>query len=223
MFIFYSYTTDLVKTTISLRVGSQPQIYTSTLCVSVYRHYSPPLPGIVVYQSRNTKATVTYGMNIFDQNWIFSCLLVTLRQMTLLDFIVHYGIVDCMKLISTELSELCVKKEIPSQQWFPRGAFQLYTATTLTNKRSLDTRDFSCAVSGYNQVSYGFAVRVALAFGRRCASLRPTPKHPATRQKLLAPVVEALDSVIHRIIHYPANTYQDKQLRYPIDRDLSSE
>ena len=38
------------KTTISLRVGEQRWIYTSTLRISVYvHHYSPPLRGIVVY------------------------------------------------------------------------------------------------------------------------------------------------------------------------------
>ena len=48
---FDFYPTDLVntKTTIPLRVGSQRQIYTSTLRVSVYLyHYSPPLREIVV-------------------------------------------------------------------------------------------------------------------------------------------------------------------------------
>ena len=46
------YPSDLVntKTTISLRVGEERWIYTSTLCLSVYiHHYSPPLRGIVVY------------------------------------------------------------------------------------------------------------------------------------------------------------------------------
>ena len=40
------------KTTITLRVGEEWWIYTSTLRVSVYiHHYSPPLRGIVVYYS----------------------------------------------------------------------------------------------------------------------------------------------------------------------------
>ena len=46
------YPSDLVntKTTISLRVGEERWIYTSTLRVSVYiHHYSPFLRGIVVY------------------------------------------------------------------------------------------------------------------------------------------------------------------------------
>ena len=48
----FFYPSDLVntKTTISLRVGEERRIYTSTLRVSVYiHHYSPPLRGIVVY------------------------------------------------------------------------------------------------------------------------------------------------------------------------------
>ena len=46
------YPSDLVntKTTIPHWVGEERWIYTSTLRVSVYiHHYSPPLPGIVVY------------------------------------------------------------------------------------------------------------------------------------------------------------------------------
>ena len=46
---------DLVntKTTIPLRVGEERWIYTSTLRVSVYiHHYSPPLRGIVVFDSK---------------------------------------------------------------------------------------------------------------------------------------------------------------------------
>ena len=37
----------------------------------------------------------------------------------------------------------------------------------------------------------------------------------------LAPVVQTLDSAIHRINHYPADKYYGNQLRYPLDRDLS--
>ena len=37
----------------------------------------------------------------------------------------------------------------------------------------------------------------------------------------LAPVVQTLDSAIHRINHYPADEYYGNQLRYPLDRDLS--
>ena len=38
----------------------------------------------------------------------------------------------------------------------------------------------------------------------------------------LAPVVQKLDSAIHRINHYPADTYYGKQLRYQLDSDLSA-
>ena len=38
---------------------------------------------------------------------------------------------------------------------------------------------------------------------------------------LLAPVVQTLDSAIHRINHYPADKYYRNQLRYPLDSDLS--
>ena len=37
----------------------------------------------------------------------------------------------------------------------------------------------------------------------------------------LAPVVQMLDSSIHRINHYPAHKYYGNQLRYPADSDLS--
>ena len=33
----------------------------------------------------------------------------------------------------------------------------------------------------------------------------------------LAQVVQNLDSAIHRLNHYPADTYYGKQLRYPLD------
>ena len=39
--------------------------------------------------------------------------------------------------------------------------------------------------------------------------------------KLQAPVVQTLDSSIHRINHYPADKYYGNQLRYPLDSDLS--
>ena len=35
-----------------------------------------------------------------------------------------------------------------------------------------------------------------------------------------APVVQKLDSAIHRINHYPVDKYLGNQLRYPLDRDL---
>ena len=36
-----------------------------------------------------------------------------------------------------------------------------------------------------------------------------------------APVVQTLDSAIHRINHYPADKCYGNQLRYPLDSDLS--
>ena len=42
-----------------------------------------------------------------------------------------------------------------------------------------------------------------------------------TRFILQAPVVQTLDSAIHRINHYPADKYYANQLRYPLDSDLS--
>ena len=39
---------------------------------------------------------------------------------------------------------------------------------------------------------------------------------------VLAPVVQTLDSAIHRINHYPGDKYDGNQLRYPLDSDLSS-
>lgn len=35
------------------------------------------------------------------------------------------------------------------------------------------------------------------------------------------PVVLKMDSTIHRINHYPVGEYEENQLRYPVDRDLS--
>ena len=37
----------------------------------------------------------------------------------------------------------------------------------------------------------------------------------------LAPVVQKLDSAIHRINHYPVDKCWGNQLHYPLDRDLS--
>ena len=57
----FFYPSDLVntKTTIPIRVGEEPWIYTSTLRVSVYiHHYSPPLRGIVVYYSEIANQSV---------------------------------------------------------------------------------------------------------------------------------------------------------------------
>ena len=39
---------------------------------------------------------------------------------------------------------------------------------------------------------------------------------------LTAPVVQTSDSAIHQIIRYTVDKYKGNQLRYPLDRDLSS-
>ena len=39
--------------------------------------------------------------------------------------------------------------------------------------------------------------------------------------RVLAPVVEKMDSAIQWINHYPVDKYLENQLRYPVDRDLS--
>ena len=38
----------------------------------------------------------------------------------------------------------------------------------------------------------------------------------------VALVVQTLDTAIHRIIHYPADKYEEEQLRYPLHSDLST-
>ena len=35
-------------------------------------------------------------------------------------------------------------------------------------------------------------------------------------------VVQKMDSAIHRMNHYPVDKYQENQLRYPQDSDLSA-
>ena len=42
------------------------------------------------------------------------------------------------------------------------------------------------------------------------------------KETVLAPVVQTLDSALHRINHYPADKYLGNQSHYPLDRDLSS-
>ena len=50
-------------------------------------------------------------------------------------------------------------------------------------KYTLGARAFSSAVSGFCQVF--IVTRAASAYGRRCVSLRPTPRIPAAREKNL--------------------------------------
>ena len=38
---------------------------------------------------------------------------------------------------------------------------------------------------------------------------------------VLAPVVQTMDSAIHRINHYRPNKHKQNQLSYPVDSDLS--
>ena len=37
-----------------------------------------------------------------------------------------------------------------------------------------------------------------------------------------APVVQTMDSTVHRTNHYPADKHQQNQLNYPVDSDLST-
>ena len=37
----------------------------------------------------------------------------------------------------------------------------------------------------------------------------------------LAPVVQTMDSAVHRINYYPADEHSQNQLSYPVDSDLS--
>ena len=38
---------------------------------------------------------------------------------------------------------------------------------------------------------------------------------------VLAPVVQTMDSAIHRINHYPVDKHLQNRLSYPVDSDLS--
>ena len=48
-----------------------------------------------------------------------------------------------------------------------------------------------------------------------------TLSHLINAMTELAPVVQTLDSAIHRINHYPADKYYGNQLCYLLDSDLS--
>ena len=53
-------------------------------------------------------------------------------------------------------------------------------------------------------------------------TVHPSPASPGIcHNRFLAPVVQTLDSGIHRINHYPADKYYENELRYPLDSDLS--
>ena len=45
----------------------------------------------------------------------------------------------------------------------------------------------------------------------------------ARARGLLRPVVQTLDSFIHRNNQYPVDNYYGNQLHYPLDRDLGSD
>ena len=51
---------------------------------------------------------------------------------------------------------------------------------------------------------------------------RDNKNSSATLISDLAPVVQTLDSAIHRINHYPADSVIDFRNTYPLDRDLST-
>ena len=58
-------------------------------------------------------------------------------------------------------------------------------------------------------------------FMRTYASSRVTRKRFYRKSELQAPVVQKLDSAIHRINHYPADSVIDFRNTYPLDTDLS--
>ena len=62
----------------------------------------------------------------------------------------------------------------------------------------------------------GFAQSVEV-----CKPVFPSELENRDKDKVLAPVVQTLDSAIHRINHYPLDKYLGNQLRYPLDRFLS--
>ena len=51
--------------------------------------------------------------------------------------------------------------------------------------------------------------------------LKKRRESPLDTAKPQAPVVQRLDSALHRINYYPADKYYGNQLRYPLDSDLS--
>ena len=54
------------------------------------------------------------------------------------------------------------------------------------------------------------------------SQLNKSNLYKCTNDKEQAPVVQTLDSAIHRINHYPAGKYYGNQLRYLLDSDLSA-
>ena len=56
--------------------------------------------------------------------------------------------------------------------------------------------------------------------GNSHGSLQPSPQ-TFSAQSFLAPIVQTLDSAIHRINHYPADSVIGFPNTYPLDSDLS--
>ena len=85
----------------------------------------------------------------------------------------------------------------------------LYLGYIVKRRRAGDTREERAG-------RRGFAARSGVL-----ASLASLAQLWGLARRLLglAQVVQKLDSAIHRINHYPADTYYGKQLRYPLDSD----
>ena len=47
-------------------------------------------------------------------------------------------------------------------------------------------------------------------------------RNKQVKKDVQVPVVQMLDCAIHRINHYPADKYYGNQLRYSVDRELST-
>ena len=78
--------------------------------------------------------------------------------------------------------------------------------------------------SSANVIQIADVVRrvVFFLFFETSEMFRPFVLKTKTTQPLpQAPVVQTLDSAIHRINHYPADKYFGNQLRCPLDSDLS--
>ena len=85
----------------------------------------------------------------------------------------------------------------------------------------------------YDQNPSGFSFLVQIiafvSLVHRCSLLTRCPREVwastlgdvTAHGRVLAPVVQTLDSAIHRKNHYPADKYYGNQLRYPLDSDLS--
>lgn len=109
-------------------------------------------------------------------------------------------------LISSGLSKLCVKKRYHHCSRFQKEWFtctQVVKIPLLINVpwiQEIFHARFPVTIKSHTASLF--------AWLWPSASLRPTPKHPAARyKKLLALVVETLNSVIHQINQYPEDKY----------------